>query len=170
MLTGIWWAVFDPVWNVCIWKVPCYLYRHRTIPCGNTASHLLCRFHLTTRPALPQEKLQQKNKAIRKKQPAIQNESQCSLPPDISLYTPPPPRSSLLSQKHIRLFTSSHTWHFQVITGVSHYRDSKSGLFSFSTGTCLKIKKHWITLWVLLRYFNSSLVDIWMAAVLVLLC
>lgn len=39
------------------------------------------------------------------------------------------------------------TWHFQVITGVSHYWQSELRLFSLDTGVCLKIKHHLITLW-----------------------
>ena len=38
------------------------------------------------------------------------------------------------------------TWHFRVITGVSHYWQSELRLFSLDTGVCLKITHHLITL------------------------
>lgn len=143
MLTGISWAAYDPVQPREAERFPATFTDTKTIPRGNSVSSSFCRFHLRTRPALPQEKLQQKNKAIR--------EATCNTKWLIMLFTS---RHELLYQ--LRLSAVSYTWtllfwrvtwHFQVITGVSHYWASELRLF-LASGICSKIKNHLITLWL----------------------
>lgn len=100
MLTGILWAAFDPVETCGAGGLKGSLLPSQNNPMWEYCVLLLCRLHLRTWSVLPQEKLQQKNKTIREE---IQNDSPCSLPPDMSFYTscnfPPSPRCSLtLSQ------------------------------------------------------------------------